>query len=71
MAEQLVTLESPDGRRYRTDSPSEVNLLVGSVCPGCHLTDLTDLTDAPEEGGEAPARGFGQGASHAPLTFTL
>lgn len=30
MAEQLVTLESPDGRRYRTDSPSEVNLLVGS-----------------------------------------
>lgn len=26
----LVTLESPDGRRYKTDSPTEINLLVGS-----------------------------------------
>lgn len=30
MAQDLVTLEHPDGRRYRTDSASEINLLVGS-----------------------------------------
>lgn len=30
MAQELVTLEHPDGRRYRTDSATEINLLVGS-----------------------------------------
>lgn len=31
MAQQLVTLEHPDGRRrHRTDNPSEVNMLVGT-----------------------------------------
>lgn len=30
MAHELVTLESPDGRRYRTDSPTEINMLMGS-----------------------------------------
>ncbi len=31
MAQQdMVTLEHPDGRRYRTDNASEINLLTGS-----------------------------------------
>lgn len=27
---ELVTLEAPDGRRYKTDSKAEINLLIGT-----------------------------------------
>ncbi len=30
MTQQLVTLESPDGRRHRTDNASEINMLIGT-----------------------------------------
>ena len=30
MAQQLVTLQHPDGRRHRTDNASEINMLIST-----------------------------------------
>lgn len=44
MAHELVTLESPDGRRYRTDSPAEINMLITSK----GYTRIDDAEQAPQ-----------------------
>ena len=52
MAHELVTLESPDGRRYRTDSPAEINMLTTSK----GYTRVDDAqTSSPQGEKAAPA----------------